>query len=49
MTNISKLIQTLIQIDDYESNQLKNETEFEENLFQNLTQIPLQEKYFDII
>jgi hypothetical protein len=49
MTNISKLIQTLIQIDDYESNQLKNETEFDENLFQNLIQIPAQEKYFDII
>ena len=48
MTNITKLIQNLIQIDEYESSQTKNETEFEENLFQNLIQIPAQDKYFDI-
>jgi hypothetical protein len=49
MTQLTKLIQNLIQIDEYESNQLKNETEFEENLFQNLIQIPAHDKYFDII
>ena len=49
MTNITKLIQNLIQIDEYESSQTKIETEFEENLFQNLIQIPAHDKYFDII
>ena len=48
MTNITKLIQNLIQIDEYESSQTKIETEFEENLKQNLIQIPVYDKYFDL-